>query len=193
MSKFDTPKAVVGIGASAGGLQPLEKLFSAMPRDSGCAFIVVQHLSPDFKSLMDDLLGRQTEIPVVKAANGTVIESDTIYLPPPGTRVLVDEGKFILEPAIKETRGSTRIDSFLQSLALSYGKSAVAVILSGSGSDGSQGVIAVHQAGGLVICQDPKDAQFASMPESAINTHCVDAIVPVEKNARNFTFAYRTT
>lgn len=181
MPDLVNPSAVVGIGASAGGLQPLEKLFSAMPRESGFAFIVVQHLSPDYKSLMDDLLGRQTEIPVIKVENQMPIEANRIYLPPPGTKVQVCAGKIVLEPSVKESRGSTRIDSFLQSLASEYGGLAVAVILSGSGSDGSQGVLAVHKAGGFVICQDPKEAQFASMPESAINTQCVDAVLPVDK------------
>lgn len=174
-------RGIVGIGASAGGLQPLERLFKAMPRQTGCAFVVVQHLSPDFKSLMDDLLGRQTEIPVIKAETGMRLQADCIYLPPPATQVTFADGCFVIAPSQKESGGSTRIDSFLRHLAEAFKEMAIAIILSGSGGDGAQGVRAVQREGGFVICQDPAEAQFESMPQSAIRTECVDAVLPVEK------------
>lgn len=166
--------AVVGIGASAGGLEPLETLFTSMPRQTGCAFIVIQHLSPDFKSLMDDLLARHTDIPIIKAEDQTTLRPDHIYLPPPGTRVSIQDNRLHLEPGNKEPTGSTRIDHFLSSLAGQWQDKAIGVILSGSGSDGTKGATAIKEAGGCVICQDPSSAQFDSMPRSVLRTGKVD-------------------
>lgn len=169
-----TLSAVVGIGASAGGLEPLETLFTSMPRQTGCAFVVIQHLSPDFKSLMDDLLARRTDIPIIKAEDQTVLRPDHIYLPPPGTRVSVQRNRLHMEPSDKEPTGSTRIDHFLATLADQWHHKSIAVILSGSGSDGSKGAAAIKEAGGYVICQDPATAQFDSMPRSVLRSAKVD-------------------
>jgi two-component system, chemotaxis family, CheB/CheR fusion protein len=165
---------IVGIGASAGGLEALESLFAAMPEDSGMAFVVLQHLSPDFDSRMVELLARRTRIAIQQVTDGVLVEPNHIYLIPPRKDMILSGGHLLLtdkEPA----RGLTLpIDHFLRSLAQDAGGNAVAVILSGTGSDGSRGIKEIHEAGGLVIAQDPRTARFDGMPRSAIDTGVVD-------------------
>lgn len=166
------PSYVVGVGASAGGLEALEQLFRAMPRRTGMAFVIVQHLSPDFKSQMYEIVGRWTELDVVVATHEVVLRADTIYLMPPGVEMSVDGGRLLLE---ERGRGlSLPIDTFLCSCADGYGERSVAIVLSGTGSDGSRGVRAVHAAGGLVIAQSVETAKFDGMPRSALETGVVD-------------------
>ena len=166
--------AIVGIGASAGGLEALELLFAAMPEDSGMGFVVLQHLSPDFESRMVELLGRRTRIPIQQVTDGVLVEANHIYLIPPRKDMILSGGHLLLtdkDPA----RGLTLpIDHFLRSLAQDVGGNAIAVILSGTGSDGSRGIKEIHEAGGLIISQDPKSARFDGMPRSAIDTGVVD-------------------
>ncbi len=165
---------IVGIGASAGGLEALEALFAAMPEETGMAFVVLQHLSPDFESRMDELLARRTRIPIQKVTDGVTVRPDNIYLIPPKKEMILSGGRLLLtdkDPA----RGLTLpIDQFLRSLAQDAGRRAIAVILSGTGSDGSRGVKDVHEAGGLVICQTPESARFDGMPRSALEAGVVD-------------------
>jgi len=164
----------VGIGASAGGLEALEQLFAAMPEDSGMAFVVLQHLSPDFESRMVELLGRRTRIPIEQVTDGVAVEPNHIYLIPPRKDMILAGGHLLLTDK-DPTRGLTLpIDHFLRSLAQDAGRNAIAVILSGTGSDGSRGIKEVHEAGGLVISQDPRTARFDGMPRSAIDTGVVE-------------------
>jgi chemotaxis response regulator CheB len=158
------PRLVVGIGASAGGLEALERLFEATPIDSGLAFVVVQHLSPDFRSLTDDILARRTRIPIRVVENGMRVVADTIYLLPPKKEMSVSGGLLLLSDKDPAPTVALPTDHFLRPLAQDAGPRAVAVILSGTGSDGSRGVRDVHAAGGLVIAQNPSQPSSTGCP-----------------------------
>lgn len=171
---------VVCIGASAGGLDALEKFFQACPIDSGAAFVVVQHLSPDHKSMMNNLLARHTKMPVIMVEDDMPIEANKVYLIPPGAIMHATAGHLHLTP--KSPRGLTLpIDIFLFSLAENYGKHALGVILSGTGTDGTRGAVAINAAGGFLMAQEPESAKFDGMPRSVIATGVVDAILPAEE------------
>lgn len=171
---------VVGIGASAGGLEPLERLFSHLPADTGMAFVVVQHLSPDFKSLMSELLSRRTSMPVRPAEHEMPVEPNCVYLIPPTKEMTIKQRRLLLHDKDPKHGLALPIDLFLRSLANDLGERSVAVILSGSGSDGSRGIQDIHRAGGTVLCESPETAQFNGMPVSAINSGIVDQILPAE-------------
>jgi two-component system CheB/CheR fusion protein len=177
-------RLVVGIGASAGGLESLEKLFAAMPESTGSAFVVVQHLSPDFKSMMDELLARRTKIRIQVAADGMPVEPDTIYLMPARKEMIVAQGKLLLTDKDPDRELTLPIDGFFRSLANEYQSRAVAVVLSGTGSDGSRGIRDVKQAGGLVISESERSAKFSGMPASAIDTGVVDLVLDAESIPR---------
>jgi two-component system CheB/CheR fusion protein len=166
---------IVGIGASAGGLEALEQLFDALPPDTGMAFIVVQHLSPDFRSLMDELISRHSEMPVVVAEDNMPVRANRIHLMPPRKQMIIRDRHLVLTD--KEPQAFTLpIDTFFRSLAQDVGDRAVAIVLSGSGSDGSRGVVEVKRAGGLVLAETASSAKFDSMPLSAAATGAVDHI-----------------
>ncbi len=170
---------IVGIGASAGGLHPLELFFENLPSDTGACFVVVQHLSPDFKSLMKELLERRTNLPVHKVQNEMLPCANAIYLIPPGQNLVIHEGRFRL--ISQDRSGSTPhypINRFFQSLAENYGDRALGVILSGTGSDGTRGLLAINEAAGLTLVQDPDTAEFSGMPNSAIQTRIIDQVLP---------------
>ncbi len=174
------PQAVVAIGASAGGLDALERLFSGLPANTGAAYVVIQHLSPDHKSIMASLLARHTKMPVVTVEDEMALAADTVFLIPPAT-IMTLEGRH-LRLAPKDRRVlSLPIDAFFTSMAAGYGNRAVAVVLSGTGSDGTRGVSAVYAAGGVAIAQDPRDARFDGMPRSAIATGFIDSALPIER------------
>ncbi len=168
---------VVGIGASAGGLEALEALFHAMPTDSGMAFVVIQHLSPDFKSHMEELLTRQTTIPIIRVENGLEIVPNAIYLIPSKMEMVISEGRLLLTERSIDRSFSHPIDLFFRSLASDKGRFAIGVILSGTGTDGARGVREIHNAGGLVISQSEASAKFDGMPLSAQATGIVDAVL----------------
>src|SRR3954469_25087379 len=175
------PSLVVAVGASAGGLEPLERFFAAMPADTGMAFVVLQHLSPDFESRMDELLGRQTRLPIHKVTDGIEVAPDQIYLIPPKKEMIIAGGKLLLTDKDDSRGFSLPIDHFFRSLAHEAGRRAVAIVLSGAGSDGSRGIREVHQNGGLVLCQVPEGARCQGMPLSAKQTGVVDAFLPPEE------------
>ena len=173
---------IVGVGASAGGLEPLEELIRAFPPAPPVALVVVQHLSPDYKSQMDEILRRKTDIPIHQVTDGMVIQAGNIYLIPPAKTMIVSQGKLLLTD--KETGSiSFPIDTFFRSLAQESQSTSVAVILSGTGSDGSRGIVDVHAAGGLVIVQDENSAKFEGMPVSALQTGVVDLIMEADEMA----------
>lgn len=169
---------IVGIGASAGGLEAIEAFFEAMPVDSGIGFIVVQHLSPDYKSMMVELLSRKTDIPVQRAEEGMRVEANNIYLIPPKKTLTIFHRQLLLEDKKPREGISLPVDIFLRSLADDQGERAVAVILSGTGSDGTRGVRAVKESGGLVMIQDENSAKFDGMPRAAASTGVADFILP---------------
>lgn len=177
---------VVGIGASAGGLQSLERFFDNMPPDSGLAFVLVQHLSPDFKSLMDELLSRHTAMALYRVEEGMPLDANSVYLIPPKKNLVISKDVFQLTDQ-DLSRGhppNFPIDMFLRSLAENLREQAICVILSGSGSDGTRGIRAVHEVGGVVLVEDPETAQLDGMPRSAIATGMADYVLPAGELAR---------
>jgi two-component system, chemotaxis family, CheB/CheR fusion protein len=168
------PQYVVGIGASAGGLDPLVRFFDNLPKDTGMAFVIVQHLSPDFKSLMDELLARHTLLPIHLVEDGMPVEADHVYLIPAKKEMIVSGGRLRLSDRDRQQEMTLPIDMFFRSLAQDCGSRAIAIVLSGGGSDGSRGIRHVHEAGGLVLAQDFESAQFDGMPRAAIETGVVD-------------------
>jgi two-component system CheB/CheR fusion protein len=177
-------RLVVGIGASAGGLEALEAFFEHVPVGSGMAFVVVQHLSPDFRSLMDEILSRRTELPVLLVEDGVQVAPDHIYLIPAKKEMIISQGRLLLSDRGREQELSLPIDIFFRSLAQDCGARAVAIVLSGGGSDGSRGICDVHDAGGLVLVQDLDSAQFDGMPKTARDAGVADAILPPQEMPR---------
>ncbi len=160
--------AVVGIGASAGGLVACQKLLDTMPADHGMAFILVQHLDPSHPSLMAELLARHTTMRVHQAGEGMLIVPDTLYAIPPGTYLSVVQGALHLSQPDAPHGARLPFDFLLHSLAEEYSGRAVGMVLSGTGYDGTLGVAAIRQNGGFVIAQQPSEAEYNGMPNSGI-------------------------
>lgn len=171
--KKDT-KYYVGIGASAGGVEALQEFFQHVPSDTGAAFIVVQHLSPDAVSMMDRILKKSSALPVCLAEEGMLLEPNRVYLNVPGMTLTVKDERIHLESARNRNQLYLPINLMFKSLAEEKNARSIAVILSGSGSDGALGIGAIKKSGGIVIVQNPSEAQYASMPQSAIETDLVD-------------------
>ena len=173
---------VVAIGASAGGLQSVERLLGQIKPNTGAAFVVVQHLSPDVVSSMSQILARSIDLNIVMAADGVVLEPDTVFLIPPGDEIRVSDNQF---EAIKADRSKvTRVvDVLMESLAKSHGSKAIGIILSGTGSDGSNGIRAIKESGGTTLVESFETAQFDGMPKSAVQTGCVDFLVATQEIA----------
>jgi two-component system, chemotaxis family, CheB/CheR fusion protein len=165
---------VVGIGASAGGLESLEHFFANLPPNPGMAFVVIQHLSPDFKSMMDELLSRHSDMPVTVAEHGVEVEANHVYLLPPKKEMTIQNGCLLLSEKERMHGLTLPIDHFFRSLAQDVGPDAVAIVLSGSGSDGSRGIRDIKRAGGRVFVENPASAKFDGMPLSALATGIVD-------------------
>jgi len=168
----------VGIGASAGGLVALEQFFKGVAIDTGMAFVVVQHTSPEHKTLLGSLLQRVTALPIRDAQNGVAIEPNHIYVMPTSGNLRVLKGCLHFRASHASHGAPFPIDAFMVSLAQNQGARAVGVILSGMGHDGTLGLQAIHQAGGLCLAQQPNTAAFESMPQSAIESGCVDVVAP---------------
>lgn len=165
---------IVGIGASAGGLAAFEAFFAAAPEESGIAFVLVQHLSPEHKSLLSEILRRSTAMPVIEIEDGMPMRPNHVYVIPPNTDLaLLDGALHLFEPTAPPGARQT-IDYFFCSLAQDQGERAVGIVLSGTGSDGSAGVRAIKMAGGMVMVQTPESAEFPGMPESVVATGLAD-------------------
>ena len=173
---------IVGIGASAGGLEALERFFANLPSQIDIAFIVIQHMSPRHKSSMAHLLARKTSFRVVELQADQPVEPNCVYVNPPNKFVTLERGVLRLSEPLRSAKGiQLSIDHFFNSLAEDRQERAVCVILSGTASDGSLGLKAVKAAGGLVFAQSPEDAKYAGMPAAAIATQMVDFVLPVDQ------------
>ncbi len=175
---------VVGIGASAGGLEALTALLSHLPYTTGLAYVVVQHLNPKAKSLLGDLLARATEMPVREVEEGMAVEPDRVYVCPADAELTLEENLFHLSPHRQPSGRPSVIDRMLTSLSQARGPQAVGVLLSGTGSDGTAGLQTIRAVGGITFAQDPATATFPQMPQSAIEAGCVDRVLSPEEIAR---------
>lgn len=165
---------IVALGASAGGLEALRQVFSHLPADTGMAFVVIQHLDPDRPSLLSDLLAGDVRMPVAEVANGMRVEPNRVYVIPSGADLGIRQGCLTLAPRPQTRKPHLPIDSFFRELAAESSGQAIGVVLSGSASDGTEGLRAIKAAGGITFAQEPASAQFKSMPESAIAAGVVD-------------------
>ncbi|HKX61283.1 MAG TPA: chemotaxis protein CheB [Verrucomicrobiae bacterium] len=175
---------IVGIGASAGGLEAMTKLLRALPDDTGMSFVLVQHLDPTHKSQLTSLLSRGTLMPLSEARNNVALEPNHLYVIPPDRMMVIRDRTLKLLPRKGAKELHTPIDYFLRSLAEEEGSSAIGVILSGNGSDGTLGLQAIKAAGGLTFAQDELSAKFPSMPGNAVAARCVDFVLSPEKLGR---------
>lgn len=176
----EPPFCVVGLGASAGGLEALEQFFKRMPADSGLGFVVVQHLDPNHKSMMADLLARRTSMKVIEATNGVEVRRDTVYIIPPNRYLALSHKTLRVITPDSSSLYRSPIDFFFSSLAENMTEKAICIVLSGTGSDGALGLKAVKEAGGLTMVQEEASAKYAGMPHSALATGYVDYVLPVE-------------
>ena len=177
---------IVGIGASAGGLEAFEQFFTHMPENSGMAFILIHHLDPTHKNIMSDLLTRYTKMKIFQAEDGMKVRPNCVYIIPPNKDMsILHRVLQLLEP--KEIRGFRHpIDFFFRSLAEDQGERAICIVLSGTGTEGTLGLRAVKGEGGLVIVHDPKTVKYDGMLASAVATGLVDYVLPPEKMAEQW-------
>ncbi len=172
------PRLIAGIGASAGGLEAFTAFFANMPTDSGISFVLLPHLDPGHESMMTELLGKQTSMPVVEARDGQSVEPNNIYILPPAKRLSISDGKLQLME-VEEARSQwTAIDQFLRALADDQRERAAGIILSGTGSHGTLGLKEIKLAGGISLAQDPDTAGYGQMPWNAITSGMIDLVLP---------------
>jgi len=173
---------IIGIGSSAGGLEAIRELVATLPAKLPVTYVVVQHMSPHHKSLMTELVARQTELRVMDIVDKQTPEENVIYITPPKTDVILSDGMLrLVDPSYLAAAPKPSVDRFLLSLADDHGENSMAMILSGTGTDGAYGVQAIREAGGITIAQDADSAKYDGMPQSAIQTGCVDLVLrPLE-------------
>jgi two-component system CheB/CheR fusion protein len=176
---------IVGLGASAGGLQALEDFFSAMPEDSGMAFVVVSHLAPDHATILPELIGRKTGMKVLQVEDGIQVAPNHFFVIPPNKEMAIINSTLQLLEISKPRGINLPIDTFLRSLAQDQGNGAIGIILSGTGTDGTLGVRAIKGEAGMVMVQNCDSANYDGMPRSAIATGLVDFVLsPAEMPER---------
>lgn len=180
-SKDDKNIPVVAIGASAGGLEALQAFFKQVPKDPGVAFVVIQHLSPDYKSFMDELLGRITTLDVEVIKDGVQLRENAIFLIPPRMNLSLFHNQLFLEEQSQRKSLHLPVDIFFRSLANERGNEAIGIVLSGTGSDGTRGTKVIKEKGGMVMVQDEASSKFDGMPRNTIATGLTDYILPPEK------------
>ena len=177
------PIPVVAIGASAGGLAAYTALLKALPSKSGMAFVLIQHLEPQHESALTTLLSKATSMPVVEVSDGMGVEPDHIYVIPPNKNMTIRAGRLRLSPRSKVSGAQFPIDDFCSTLATEQGNAALGVVLSGTGSDGTQGLKAIKAAGGFTFAQAPKTAEWPGMPLSAVAAGAVDFVLSPKRIA----------
>ncbi|HEX7847332.1 MAG TPA: chemotaxis protein CheB, partial [Chitinophagaceae bacterium] len=173
---------LVAIGASSGGLQALSELLENLPSDLGMVYVIIQHLSPNHESILPELLSKKTTMPVHQVKNGVRIDANNIYVIPPNTFMSVIDGMLVLSERVRTNTGYHSIDFFLNALAPVYQTKAVAIILSGSGTDGTVGIQAVKAYGGVTFAQD-ESAAFSGMPKTASDSGFTDFVLPCKRIA----------
>ena len=178
---------VIGVGASAGGLDALTQLLGRLSADTGLAYVLVQHLDPAHESVLAELLARTTSMPVVQATDGLRIEADHAYVIPPGVQMTLADGHLKLAPRERTSGPARSINVFFRSVANVHGSDAVGVVLSGTGSDGALGLEAIKAVGGMTFAQNPASAGYDGMPRAAAATGCVDFVLPPADIAAHLT------
>lgn len=176
----DSDHYIIAIGASAGGLEAIHEFFDNMPSNGNLSFVIIQHLSPDYKSLLVELVSKHTNMKVVEAKHDAVVEPNFVYVIPNNKLLTIEDHKLQLGDKNFDKAPNTAIDTFLRSLADDQGQKAIAIILSGTGTDGTRGIGAIQNTGGMVLVQDPISAKFDGMPNSAIASGNVDYILSPE-------------
>lgn len=169
---------LIGIGSSAGGIEAIKELVLPLTPSLSVAYVIVQHVSPGYVSFMTDIVARLTDLRVKEVVDGTALEKNVVYVTPPSSDVVFQDGELrLLEP--RKGRGSPKpsVNRFFESIARSHGANSMGIILSGTGSDGAYGVQAIREVGGITIAQDPETAGYDGMPKSAIQTGCVDLVL----------------
>ncbi|MGB8987552.1 MAG: chemotaxis protein CheB [Candidatus Sulfotelmatobacter sp.] len=175
---------IVGVGASAGGLEAFSELLHNLPEKTGMAFVLVQHLDPKHESALPEILGRTTKLPVEEVTDGTVVQPNHVYVIPANTSMMIDDGALQLRARMVVRGQHMPIDNFFRSLAEKVGQRAIGVVLSGTASDGTEGCRAIKAAGGLTFAQDEESAKYDSMPRSAVHAGCIDFILTPKDIAR---------
>lgn len=175
------PLTVVGIGASAGGLSALKTIFDHVPEDSGLAFVIIMHLSPEHESHLADLLQQHIKMPVLQVRETLPLEANHVYVIAPGCNLSAIDTHLRLSDMEAQRKDRAPIDHFFRTLAATYDGSSIGIILTGTGSDGTLGIKEIKQKGGLIMVQDPNEAEFDGMPQSAIATGMVDLVLPLEE------------
>jgi len=175
---------IIAIAASAGGVTALTKLLGRLPADFGATVLIVQHVDPRHRSLMPQVIGRQSRLPVTHAEEGTDLEPCHVYLAPPDRHMLIKrKGTLTLTDTELVNFVRPSADLMFESVAAAYGDRAIAIVLTGTGHDGATGVTAIKKRGGTVVAQDEASSEFFGMPSSAIKTGAVDMVLPLDEIA----------
>src|SRR5262249_50282017 len=175
---------IVGVGASAGGREAFSELLRHLPQRTGMAFVFVQHLDPTHGSMLRDLLARASSMPVEEAQNGRRMEPDHLYVIQPNTDLTIDGAVLKVAPRTEVRGQHMPVDFFFRALAKDQGSYAIGVVLSGTASDGAQGLAAIKAEGGITFAQDEKSAKYGGMPHAAVSTGGVDFVLPPSEIAR---------
>ncbi|HUE69172.1 MAG TPA: chemotaxis protein CheB, partial [Candidatus Acidoferrum sp.] len=176
---------IVGVGASAGGLDAFTQLLKHLPADSGMAFVLIQHLDPTHASFLRDALAKATTMTVSQAEDGTAVQPNHVYVIPPDADISIRGGMLTLASrALDARRSHLSVDGFLRSLAADRGSHAIGVVLSGNASDGTEGLRAIKAENGITLAQDPESARYGEMPRNAVNAGVVDYALPIPDLAR---------
>lgn len=187
MGKAKTPVVkndefyMVGIGSSAGGIEALSLLVKYLPSDLNCCYVVAQHLSPNYKSILHEILNRESKLLVKKVVDGEKVKKNTVYVIPPNKNLVLKNHTLVLQEPPKEIFTKPSVNILFESISQEYGENGIGIILSGTGSDGTQGLISIKAAGGLTFAQIPKTAKYDGMPSSAIDSGSVDYEIAPEQ------------